>query len=180
MSALTILGATGGVGATTVAALALHALGSRGSRLPVVMSVDRPALEARLGARITAPRYSTHEVGDGGRFAPADASETLENGFLCLVSAATPLGDAHASALLRRAKAEIGTASLERLVIVRNGATGPSRGRPDLPAWARRLDIPFDRALADHPDVTTASGSLSRRTRTAVAAWSQLVHRIVG
>lgn len=175
MTTLTVLGATGGTGVTTLAALAAAGFDARSEAVPAVIGHDGDTLQRRLGQAPAAPRYGAHEIVDGGRYTVQAAAEALATGVLALVAAATPLGDAHAAWLLQDAEARFGSALQPRLILVRNAAFGARTGRSAPPPAQRRIDIPFDHALAAVADVPTALPLLAARTRSALRDWQQEV-----
>lgn len=188
MTTVTLLGTTGGAGATTLCALAVHDLrqapgaarvGGQASGGPAVAAHDVAALERRLGGPVTTVGGSGHELIDGGLATARDARAALDEGLLTLVSPATPLGEL----ALERTLAELGADGADlrnRLYVVRCASHGPGRGtRTPGGVPGSFLDVPFDPLLARALPVGAVSGHLRRGTRRAVAEWQRVLRSVL-
>ncbi|MFT3888473.1 MAG: hypothetical protein QM713_09975 [Arachnia sp.] len=160
MATLTFLGASGGAGTTTLAALSLHLLAENDLRLPVLIAAEADAFNARLGIVPQAVRATGHELVDAGRYTTAKAAAALAQGRLVLVGAHTPRGVAAHDDALAEITARFGQAGIGRTLPVLCASFG---GRP--PAVEdQRIAIPFDPRLAPGGDVSEALPALRSRT----------------
>lgn len=176
MSTAVVLGATGGVGVTTLVAAA--AVLGRGAGGPAIVASDAGDLAIRAGEAADAGRAGDGLLVDDGRYAAGDAARVLRTGWQVLVTSATEAGDEHASGLIADAELEVGPVLYERLLVVRNAAFGPAPRRTALPEAARVLQVPFDPMLASVAALEEAAPRLARRTRRALGAWAAAVRRM--
>ncbi|MGO1769937.1 MAG: hypothetical protein ACTHZX_08285 [Microbacterium sp.] len=176
MSTAVVLGATGGVGVTTL--VAASAVLGRGAGAPAILASDAGDLALRAGGAADAGRTGDGLLVDDGRYAAGDAQRILRTGWQVLVTPATGAGDEYACALIAEAEAEVGPGLHERLLVVRNAAFGPAERRVRLPEAARVLHVPFDPILAAVPVLAEAVPRVGRRTRRALGAWGAAVRRM--
>ena len=175
MTSLTFLGASGGSGTTTLAALSVLILVEQGARIPTVVAEDAKSFDVRLGTLSSPVRGSGHELVDGGRYQPGKAAAALEQGRLVLVGASTPQGIAHLESRLSDVAQRFGAAGVERTVPVLCAAFGSSSDVAD------RLFIPFDPRLAVGAPLTATLPSLRARTKNALnKQWLPVVREIYG
>ncbi|MDN5558880.1 MAG: hypothetical protein L0G23_05510 [Ruaniaceae bacterium] len=161
MSTLTFLGASGGSGTTTLAAISAHMLAENGMRLPALIAEDFEAFSARLGTPPRGVQRSGDELVDGGRYATRKAAAALAQGTLVLVSALAPRGVAALDEALAAVGAEFGGAARERTVLVQCESFGPPVGSPHPDA----VRVPFDRALAPGGPISLALGKVRTQNR---------------
>ncbi|GEK81471.1 hypothetical protein [Agrococcus baldri] len=168
MSTLTVLGTTGGVGATTLTALAIAA--AQGQAAPAVEAVDPMPLARRLASDEQGRGRGPGLVHDAGRATPERCAAALERGTIAIVSAATPLGDAVLAPLLER----IGAEELPgRVIVVRTALFGrPSRIRTDIAVDA--LLVPRDPLLTRPGRIADGGAGYRAQTRTALDRWASL------
>lgn len=182
---LVVAGTAGGVGTTTVAALAFEAL-RRASTVgaPVLYDHSGGDLGLRLpnGDDVSAIDDSV-AVHDVGAHALRGGVEALASPWdlLVVVTASTVLGLEDADAVLGAAAARHGRSSSTRTMVVVDAASGTEVPRRDLDAFRVRHDhssvlrLPPDRALAVGGRIVTSR--LAPATRRAVA---ELDRRTVG
>jgi hypothetical protein len=175
MTTLTFLGASGGAGTTTVAALSWHLLAETGLRLPAVVTADTAGFTARLGYTPPAVAASGNELIDGGRYSAGKAAASGQ-GWLVLVGAHTRNGEIALQDALADLTARLGPAGLERTWPVLCAAFGPSRPTTSaLPA----VHFPFDRRLAAGAAVAATLPQLQRRSQDFLRRqWLPLLRHI--
>lgn len=160
MNTLTFLGASGGAGTTTLAAISVFLLAEHGMRAPIMVAEESMAFNARLGVPPQTMQAIGGELIDGGRYTAGKASAAFGQGRLVLVGAHTPNGIAAQDDALADIKARYGQAGIERTLPVLCAAFGGPLPPTD------RLRIPFDSSLAPGGAVSDALPALSKRTRT--------------
>jgi hypothetical protein len=154
---IVVAGTSGGVGATTVAAIVFDG--------PRLSSTGAPALAAHsagtLGSRLANgddvaevdPSLAVHDLGPHAFTAGLDVFDDPHD-LLITVAQATPLGIEDARAVLAAVSDRHGPAGLSRVILVFNAPFGPARVRrpiEQLRTEYGRLGIvvvPRDRALA--------------------------------
>jgi hypothetical protein len=181
MRTLAIIGTAGGVGVSTLAALARSVtrsdprgpsrlLARDGTVLPVHGAGDDLAANGPNGAI----RDGAHSaIWDAGAQTPSAAVDLLQTAgvTLVLVAPSTPLGSADARCLLDHV-VSVDDTLLPRVALVQNGVYGRHRG-----GWARNitpsiiLHWPYDRALARSGGEPHDPATLSRRSRHALSAF---------
>lgn len=164
MSTLTFLGASGGCGATTLAAISVHLLAENDMRLPVLIAAEADGFNARLGVVPQGVRATGNEFVDAGRYTTAKAAAALAQGRLVLVGAHTPRGVAAQDDALAEISARFGQAGIGRTLPV----LCASFGRPRPAVDDQRLLIPFDPRLAPGGPVSDALAVLRSRTQGAL------------
>lgn len=171
MRTVVVAGTAGGVGVTTLAALALASAGR-----PWVLGPQHADTAARSGAGGAEPATDA-AVWDAGvlRTDAALQRPALPDLTLALVAPATPLGVADADrVLLRVADADPGLVARSCLVLTAvHGRAVPSV-RTAAPVVVLR--VPFDRALAA-PGPVPADRVLAAATNRAVQEWRGWVER---
>ena len=175
MSTAVVLGATGGVGVTTL--VAASAVLGRGAGAPAILASDAGDLALRAGGAADAGRTGDGLLVDDGRYAAGDAQAHPAD----RLAGARDAGDGggrRTCALIAEAEAEVGPGLHERLLVVRNAAFGPAERRVRLPEAARVLHVPFDPILAAVPVLAEAVPRVGRRTRRALGAWGAAVRRM--
>lgn len=170
MSALTVLGTTGGVGATTLSALAIAAAQGQGHTAPAVEAFDPVPLARRLARDDHGRGRGPGLVHDAGRATPERCLAALARGPIAIVSGATPLGDAVLAPLLER----IGAEELPgRVIVVRTALFGrPAAIRSDIAVDA--LLVPRDPLLALPGAIPADRAECRPQTRTALDRWASL------
>ena len=174
MTTVTFLGASGGTGTTTLAALSLHLLISHGVRLPTVIAEDSAAFDRRFGLALPPAPASAHQLVDGGRYDERKAASALTNGYLVLVGAQSTLGVNALHERVTDVTARFGPGAEPRTVPVINSAFGRRRSSShDGPVQMR---LPYDSALAAGGPLSVAMPHLSARARAALAQrWTRWV-----
>lgn len=173
MTAVTFLGASGGVGTTTLAAISVHLLAAHSIRLPSVIAEDTVAFDQRSGLALAPAPAGGHELVDGGRYDEHKAAAALTRGYLVLVGAQSPAGITAQDATLADITTRFGAAVGPRIVPVLSAAHGRRRAVHDTPVQMR---LPFDTALAAGGPLTLAMPRLHTRTRAALAQrWTRWV-----
>lgn len=172
MKTLAVVGTAGGVGATTVAALAFAGMRQHPHGGPMLYARPSARLIDRAGSDEVPALNGDLAVWDAGRHSPESAAALLEAGgcVLAVAAPATPLGVADASRVLSTV-AELGEDALAGVAVVLSQVNG--RGRPVATAALPSplvVRIPYDRALAT-PGPIPPVGKLGGRTRTAASAW---------
>ena len=160
MTTLTFLGAHGGAGTTTMAALSLHLMAMNGIPVPSWRSHDRPVFAARVGTAPFPAVPAQNELVDGGRYSARAASEAFSSGSVVLVGARTPRGLSQLDDALADIAAKFGRSGYERLIVVVNAAYGASSLRMSDPAVA----VPFDRRLAAGGALQPGLEGIGKRT----------------
>ena len=145
MSTLTFLGADGGCGTTTLAALSAQLLARHAGRVPTMIAEDSEVFTARLGELPNAAHASADQLCDHGRYSPAKAATALNAGLLVLVGAATPRGSASFSEAIDDIGRRFGQAGLNRTLAVQCAAFGSGGA---VAADPRTFRLPFDPSLA--------------------------------
>lgn len=178
MSSVTFLGASGGCGTTTLAALSVLMLAEHTSRVPTAVAEDAAAFDARLGALPSGIRGSGDELVDGGRFSTGKAAAALSQGRLVIVGADTPQGTAALGRALADIAARFGGAGAERTTPVLCAAFGrPSASASD----ASRIRIPFDRRLAPPAALSDALPAFrGRAIRSLQQQWLPELRAVYG
>lgn len=174
MTALTFLGASGGSGTTTLAALSVALLGAERGAMPVLSAENPIFFAARVGVTTRNTTASTSALIDGGRYRTEQASVALNQGTLVVVGTPTRTGLTALDSVLTDIAAHFGDAGVSRTVPVLIESFGrPASGQP---TGSARALIPFDKALAPGGPVSDAFASLSPRTVTALRAqWLPLL-----
>lgn len=168
MSALTVLGTTGGVGATTLTALAIAA--AHGHAAPAVEALDPLPLARRLVSDDHGRGRGPGLVHDAGRATAERCLAALERGPIAIVSGATPLGDAVLAPLLER----IGAEQLPgRVIVLRTALFGrPAAIRADIAVDA--LLVPREPLLSKPGAIPADSAAYRPQTRAALDRWASL------
>jgi len=175
MSSLTFLGASGGAGTTTLAALSVLLLVEQGSRIPTVVAENPTAFDGRLGPLPSPVRGNGHELIDGGRYREGKVAAAIEQGRLVLVGASTPQGIIALDTALADVAQRFGAAGVERTVPVLCSSFGRS------PAVTGRLCIPFDARLVPGAPLTTSLPLLRAQTKnTLQMQWLPVVRDVYG
>lgn len=173
MTTVTFLGASGGVGTTTLAALTLHLLATNSIRLPAVIAEDAAAFDQRSGLLLPPVPAGGHQLIDGGRYDERKAADAFAHGYLVLVSAQTSTGITALDATLDDITTRFGTAVGPRTLPVLSASHGRRRAVHDNPVQMR---LPYDAALAPGGPLTVAMPHLSARTRATLAQrWTRWV-----
>lgn len=144
MSTLTFLGADGGCGTTTLAALSAQLLAKHTRRVPTMVAEDPEVFTARLGELPQVSHASEDQLGEHGRYSAAKAATALGAGHLIIVGAATPRGLASLAEALDDIAGRFGQAGLNRTLPVQCAAFGVG-GVP--PEDSRTFRLPFDPSL---------------------------------
>lgn len=174
MRTLAVVGTGGGVGATTLAALAFIGMRRNTQGAPMLYARPTARLDDRVGSDEVEAINGDAAIWDAGVHAPESAAALLEAGGCAIAVAApdTPLGVADAARVLATI-AELGPDALGGVAVVLSQVNG--RGRPS-PAGsvpsAILLRLPYDRGLAQPGPLPPSSG-LARRTRGAATAWQR-------
>lgn len=172
MRTLAVVGTAGGVGTTTVAALAFAGLRQHPQGGPMLYSRPSARLLDRVGDDQVAALSGELAIWDAGLHTPEGAAALLEAGgcTLAVAAPATPLGVADAARFLSTA-AELGEDALAGIAVVLSAVNGrgpaPSTSAIPSPMLVR---IPYDRALAA-PGRLPPVGAMRGRTRAAVTTW---------
>ncbi|KJQ54613.1 hypothetical protein [Microbacterium sp. SA39] len=166
MTSVTFLGAGGGTGTTTLAALSVLLLAENGARVPAVVAENSAAFDRRLGTLPAAARAGGNELVDGGGYRAGKASSALAQGRLVIVGAPTPQGISSLELALSDIASRFGGAGLERTQPVLVAAFGAPSGQT--PGIDIRVRIPFDPSLAPGGRVSDALPALRGRTRAAL------------
>lgn len=145
MSTLTFLGADGGCGTTTLAALSAQLLARHAGRVPSMIAEDSESFTERLGELPNAAHASDLRLCDAGRYSAAKAATALNAGLVVVVGAVTPRGLASLGEVIDDIGKRFGQAGLNRTVPVQCAAFGTS-GAASTDPHAFRL--PFDSSLA--------------------------------
>lgn len=166
MTTVTFLGASGGTGTTTLAALTLHLLATHSIRLPAVAAADTSAFGQRSGLLLPPAPAGGHQLIDGGRYDEHKAATALAHGYLVLVGALTPAGITALDTTLVDIATRSGDAVGPRILPVLSAAYGRRRAVHDAPVQMR---LPFDGALAAGGSLSVAMPRLNARTRATLA-----------
>lgn len=174
MRTLAVVGTAGGVGTTTVAALAFAGLRQHPHGAPMLYARPSARLIDRLGSDEVPALNGDAAIWDAGVHTPESAAALLEAGgcSLAVTAPATPLGIADAARVLSTV-AELGEGALAAVAVVLSQVNGPG---PTAPATAvppsLLLRIPYDRALAQ-PMAIPPAPRLGRRARGPALAWQR-------
>lgn len=174
MKTLAVVGTAGGVGTTTVAALAFNGMRQHPHGGPMLYARPSARLIDRVGSDEVPTLNGDLAIWDAGQHSPESAAALLEAGGCALVVAApaTPIGVADAARVLSTV-AELGEDALTGVAVVLSQVNG--RGRP-VPATSipspLLVRIPHDRALAS-PGPIPPIGKLGSRARSAAVAWQR-------
>ncbi len=186
MRTLAVVGTAGGVGVTTLVALAFAGLREHPDGAPRLLGYASGGLVERVGGDEVAALDAGTALRDAGRRTPRQALELLrsDDGVAVAVAAPdTPLGRADAARYLEVA-ADAGDGVGERVAVVLSQVQGRHRGGPGDAAtrWptAVVLRVPFDPALARGGPVAFDPQALRARTRPVVVAWQQHAARVLG
>lgn len=165
MTTVTFLGASGGVGTTTLAALSLHLLAAGSMPVPAVIAEDTTAFDQRSAIRQGS--IPGHELVDGGRYDESKAAAALGRGYLVLVGAQSVHGVKTLELRLADVATRFGSGGQMRSVPVITSAFGRRRtSSHDVPVQMR---LPYDRALAAGGSLSVALPRLGARTRSTLA-----------
>lgn len=178
MTSLTLLGAHGGAGTTTAAALTAVLLAERPEDRPAALAIDPVTFGARLGPALGTPGRRGHAIIDGARWTAARAASALDDGVLVIVASGTVPGDAAALPCLERSLTRADARARDRVWLLRTGAHGTVR-RPSVTGDHVHA-LPFDRVLATVPSVATALPHVRRTTGAALSTWVDAVRRALG
>lgn len=171
MSVLTLVGASGGVGVTTLTAASIHLMNRHGAGILQRSAADTAALDVRLGSLAPAPPTRRDEIVDGGRYSAAAAEHALRVGRLIVVGSRTPDGDLLLDAVLADVLARFGRAGAERVLPVQCASHGKARARRDRDMTL----IPFDAGWAAGGPLATPRGA----ARAALdRAWMPLLRGV--
>lgn len=174
MRTLAVVGTAGGVGTTTVAALAFQGLRQHPNGAPMLYARPSARLLDRVGGDEVAAINGDAAVWDAGVHAPESAAALLEAGgcSLAIAAPATPLGVADAARMLATIT-ELGEDALTGVAVVLSQVNGPG-GAVSASAVPSTLlvRIPYDRVLAGPTPVPPLTG-LERSTRAGVHAWQR-------
>ncbi|GAB2610733.1 hypothetical protein [Pseudactinotalea suaedae] len=174
MKTLAVVGTAGGVGTTTVAALAFAGMRQHPHGGPMLYARPSARLIDRVGDDSVPALNGDLAIWDAGVHSPESAAALLEAGscVLAVAAPATPLGIADAARVLSTV-AELGEDALSGVAVVLSQVDG--RGRP-VPSPAipspMLVRIPYDATLAAAGPVPPV-GRLSGRARTAAVAWQR-------
>ncbi len=165
MSTLTFLGADGGCGTTTLAALSAQLLARHAGRVPTMVAEDPEVFTTRLGDLPQAAHASDDQLGEHGRYSAAKATAALTAGRLIVVGAATPRGLASLAEALDDIARRFGQAGLNRTLPVQCAAFGAG-GVPL--ADLRTFRLPFDPGLEPGGPISDALPQLRSGTERAL------------
>lgn len=168
MTTISMLGVTGGAGATTLAALTAMTLDAERARLPVIVGHDQDALVARLGDA-PAASDSNHEVLDAGRVTSLAITRALADGRVVLVAPASAVGDAAVRMAIDAIRLRIGDAVPGTVAVARVDVHGG--GRPLDLGDVATIDIAYDPALALGVPVLAVRDRLRARTIADARRW---------
>jgi len=173
---LAVVGTAGGVGTTTVAALAFTGLRDHPQGAPMLYARPSVRLLERVGGDEVATISGEVAIWDAGVHAPESAAALLEAGgcVLAVAAPATPMGVADAARMLTTV-AELGEDALGSVTVVLSAVNGTGHA-PSTAAVPSTLlvRIPYDRGLAS-PAAIPPVARLSRRARGAASAWQRRV-----
>lgn len=172
MKTLAVVGTAGGVGTTTVSALAFAGMRTHPQGAPMLYARPSARLLERVGDDEVAAISGDVAIWDAGVHSPESAAALLEAGgcVLAIAAPATPLGVADAARVLSTV-AQLGEDALGSVAVVLSQVNGRGAA-PSTAAVPSSLlvRIPYDRVLADPAPIPPATG-LGRRARGAVTAW---------
>ncbi|MEV7972096.1 hypothetical protein [Cellulomonas sp. NPDC089187] len=182
MSTLTVVGTGGGVGVTTVAALAFTGVRDRSEGAPWLVGPPEGDLVTRAGGDQVARVRMEHAIRDGGVLrTDASVAELIGQGTaLAVVTPWSPIGLSDARTAVERVAA-VDPAAVRRTAVVLVGRRGWRGGRTGADAWPDAvpvLHLPYDAAL-HRPGPLPAADRLTRACRESVAAWQQLAARLL-
>ncbi len=174
MRTLAVVGTAGGVGTTTVAALAFAGLRHHPHGAPMLYARPSAHLIDRVGDDQVPALNGELAVWDAGVHTPESAAALLEAGgcVLAVAAPATPLGVADAARMLSTIS-ELGEDALAGVAVVLSQVGG--RGRAATPHAVPSpllVRMPYDRALA-RPGPLPQATALARRTQAAAHAWQR-------
>lgn len=174
MKTLAVVGTAGGVGTTTVAALAFAGLRQHPHGSPMLYARPSARLLDRVGDDEVPALNGDLAIWDAGPHTPESAAALLEAGgcAVAVAAPATPLGVADAATFLSTAS-ELGEDALAGIAVVLSQVNGPGPAVPTtaIPA-PMLLRLPYDARLAA-PGPVPATANLAGRTRTAVISWQR-------
>ncbi len=174
MRTLAIVGTGGGVGTTTLTALAFGGLRTHGQGSPMLYARPSAHLVERVGSDEVAAINGDVAVWDAGVHTPESSAALLEAGgcVLTIAAPATALGVADVLRFLGTI-AELGEDALGSVVVVLSQVNGPGRPAPSstIPG-SMVLRMPYDRVLA-RPGPVPQVASLGRATRVPATAWQR-------
>lgn len=166
MTTVTFLGASGGTGTTTLAALTLHLLTTHNIRLPTVIAEDAAAFDQRSGLQLLPSPRGGHQLIDGGRYDEHKAATALTRGYLVLVGAHTREGMAALTDSVSEVIDRFGADANRRNIPVVVSAFGRRRATSrEMPVQMR---LPFDSALATGGPLPLAMQRLSSGTKSTL------------
>ncbi|WP_169165194.1 hypothetical protein [Cellulomonas taurus] len=183
MTTVTVVGTGGGVGVTTLAALAFAALRDHPQGAPWLIGAPEGDLVQRAGGDQVPRVRVEHTVRDAGvlRADAPVAGLIAEGSALAVATPWSPIGLADARAVVDRVSAVDPTA-VRRTAVVLVGRRGWRGGRNGADAWPDAvpvLHLPYDPAL-HRPGPVPGPDALGRAGREGVAAWQELVARLLG
>ncbi|MFJ2367739.1 hypothetical protein [Microbacterium sp. NPDC087665] len=166
MTTVTFVGAGGGVGTTTLAALTLHLLAENRVPLPAVNATDPGAFDQRSGLQLAPALAGSHELIDGGRYDAQKAASAFARGYLVLVAAHTRQGMSALTDSTADIAARFGADAHCRTVPVVTSVFGRRPATPhEMPVQMR---LPFDPSLAAGGPLHLAVPHLRAGTKTAL------------
>lgn len=178
MTRVTVLGVTGGAGATTLAALIHLAYRGDPQRRPALNAHDAVAMRARLGSE-PHPASRLRSVADAGRFTPQRMDAAIAAGVLLLAAPVSAGGDEALARVLARAGARLSSEQLRAIGVVRVAVHGPRTGAAAARPVPAMLLLPFDRALAAGVGIEAVWSRLAPATRSAVRQLAGQLERSV-
>lgn len=179
MTTLAVVGTAGGVGTSTVAALAFAGTRDHPGGAPLLYALPGAGLGVRAGDTGVAAVVPEAVIWDAGVQSPSAAAALVREGcVLAVVAPSTPLGVVDATAVLH-AVAGLGDGALDRVVTVLVQVTRGSRPGPVAGLGARPLRLPWDPRLAE-PGPVPSLATVRRRTRTAVGRWQHRATAALG
>lgn len=183
MSTLTVVGTGGGVGATTLAALAFTALREHPEGAPWLIGGSDGDLVDRVGEDEADRVRVDRAVRDAGvlRSDAMIAGLIADDGALAVATPWSPVGLTDARAVVDRVSA-VDPSAVRRTAVVLVGRRGWRGGRNGADAWPDAvpvLHLPYDPAL-HRPGRLPETAALGRPGREGVAAWQELAVRLVG
>lgn len=174
MRTLAVVGTAGGVGTTTVAALAFAGLRHHPHGAPMLYARPSARLIDRVGDDEVPAINGAIAVWDAGVHTPESAAALLEAGgcVIAVAAPATPVGVADAARMLSTFS-ELGEDALSGVAVVLSQVNGPgASATPTAVPSPLLVRIPYDRVLAEPGTIPPATG-LGRRTRAAAHAWQR-------
>lgn len=182
MSTLTVVGTGGGVGVTTLTALAFVALAGHPDGAPWLAGPLGGDLVQRAGGDLVPRVRVAGAVRDGGVLRPDQSLAGLvdQDGALAIATPWSPLGLADARAVVDQVLA-VDPAAVRRTAVVLVGRRGWRGGRQGAGAWPDAVPVvhvPYEPALY-RPGPVPGPDALSRAGRAAVMAWQELAARLV-